>query len=311
MKEVCVLDLYLASPRGFCAGVRRAISIVEEAIKEFGAPVYVRHEIVHNKFVIADLELQGAIFIEELSEVKNNRPVIFSAHGVGLDVIEEARQLGLTTIDATCPLVNKVHAQIQKFNEIGNEIVVIGKYNHPEIIGTIGQIKNQEKVHVINSAEEVEKLELQAEAMVGFVTQTTLSEDDTQEIIATLKKRFPNINAMTKSDICYATTNRQKAVRAITEKVQAVIILGSKNSSNSKQLKETALKFGAEKAFLVDSAQEVDWNELANINKIGVSAGASAPEYLVEELVLEFAKHYDKINIHLVEFVKENVTFKL
>lgn len=311
MKEVCVLDLYLASPRGFCAGVRRAISIVEEAIKEFGAPVYVRHEIVHNKFVIADLELQGAIFIEELSEVKNNRPVIFSAHGVGLDVIEEARQLGLTTIDATCPLVNKVHAQIQKFNEIGNEIVVIGKYNHPEIIGTIGQIKNQEKVHVINSAEEVEKLELQAEAMVGFVTQTTLSEDDTQEIITTLKRRFPNINAMTKADICYATTNRQKAVRAITEKVQAVIILGSKNSSNSKQLKETALKFGAKKAFLVDSAQEIDWNELVNINKIGISAGASAPEYLVEELVLEFSRHYDKINIHLVEFVKENVTFKL
>lgn len=306
-----VLDLYLAEPRGFCAGVRRAINLVEDALTQFGAPVYVRHEIVHNKYVIADLEKKGAVFIEELSEVKNNRPVIFSAHGVGLDVIEEAKALGLKTIDATCPLVNKVHQQIKKFNDKNMQIVVIGKKNHPEIIGTIGQVKNPNKVHVIASAEEVENLEISAEEEIGFVTQTTLSGDDTVEIVNALKIKFPKIGSMAKADICYATTNRQKAIKSLSEKAPMIIVLGSKNSSNSKQLKETALKSGAKEAVLVDCADELDWNELKKYSAIGISAGASAPEYLVEDLLLAFSKHYDKINIHNVIFVKENVTFKL
>lgn len=304
------VDLYLAEPRGFCGGVRRAIGLVEEALTQFGAPVYVRHEIVHNKHVIADLEKKGAVFIEELSEAQNDRPVIFSAHGVGLDVIEEAQTRGLKTIDATCPLVNKVHQQIKKFNERNMQIVVIGKHNHPEIIGTIGQVKNQSRVHVINSIEEIDLLDIAANEEIGFVTQTTLSADDTRELVAALKRRFPQIGSMAKSDICYATTNRQQAVKALVEKAPMIIVLGSKNSSNSKQLKETALKAGAVDAVLIDSAEELDWQALQKYDAVGISAGASAPEYLVEELLLAISEHYDKININHVIFVKENVTFK-
>lgn len=304
------MDLYLAEPRGFCGGVRRAIGLVEDALTQFGAPIYVRHEIVHNKHVIADLEKKGAIFIEELAEVPNHRPVVFSAHGVGLDVIEEAQARGLKTIDATCPLVSKVHQQIKKFNEHNMQIVVIGKQDHPEIIGTIGQVKNQAKVHVINNLEEIDRLDIASDEEIGFVTQTTLSADDTQELVAALKKKFPQIGYMAKSDICYATTNRQQAVKALVEKAPMIIVLGSKNSSNSKQLKETALKAGAFDAVLIDSAEELDWQALQKYKAVGISAGASAPEYLVEELLLAFSKHYDKININHVIFVKENVTFK-
>lgn len=305
------MDIYLAEPRGFCAGVRRAISIVEEALKQYGAPVYVRHEIVHNRHVIEDLKQKGVIFIEELSEADLNRPVIFSAHGVSKKVVEEAQNLGLKVIDATCPLVNKVHHQIKKFDFEDMEILVIGKKNHPEIIGTVGQLENTKHVHIISTVEEAQGLKFTAEQKVGFVTQTTLSSDDTKEIMAYLKSKFKNMQGLEKDDICYATNNRQKAIKELTKKTETIIVLGSKNSSNSKQLKDVALKNGAKQAFLIDDYQELDWDALKNCDSVGISAGASAPEYLVEELVNQLKMRYNKINIHHVIFVKENVNFKL
>lgn len=303
------LEVYLAEPRGFCAGVRRAIDIVEKALIQFGAPVYVRHEIVHNKHVIEELKAKGAIFVNEIDEVPTHRPVIFSAHGISRKVADEAKNRGLKTIDATCPLVSKVHQQILKLERENAEIVVIGKENHPEIIGTIGQLKDDTKIHIINSATEANHLQISSEAKVGFVTQTTLSIDDTKEITDVLQKRFSNLNTMRKNDICFATTNRQMAVKALLEKTKNIVIIGSANSSNSRQLKETALKNGAEKAFLIDKVQELNLAEIKN--SIGISAGASAPEHLVEELLLELKRYYDKINIHDVVFTKENVCFKL
>lgn len=233
----------LAEPRGFCAGVRRAISIVEQALAEFGAPVYVRHEIVHNKHVIEDLKAQGVIFIDDFAEIKAaSRPVIFSAHGVPQSVEREARRRGLKTIDATCPLVAKVHRQIQKLQRQQKEIIVIGKPNHVEIIGTIGQVEDKSKTHIINSLEEAKQLQLDSSQPIGFVTQTTLSVDDTQDIVAYLKTVYPTIETMRKDDICFATTNRQKAVKHMASQADIIIVIGSKNSSNSKQLREVALK---------------------------------------------------------------------
>lgn len=303
------LDIYLAEPRGFCAGVRRAISIVEEALEKFGAPVYVRHEIVHNKVVLEYLRSKGVIFIDDLDEAHPERPVIFSAHGVGLEIIEEANRRKLNVLDATCPLVAKVHKQISRLEECGAEIIVIGKKNHPEIIGTIGQLKNPEKAIVICSVEEAKNINLPKDTKIGFVTQTTLSVDDTAEIIKVLKQKFDNLMSMSQSDICFATTNRQGAVKALAQKTPNIVIIGSANSSNSKQLKETALKNGAQKAFLIDRANELDFDEIKG--SVGISAGASAPEELVEELLQELQKHYDKINIHPVCFVKENANFKI
>ena len=297
------LDVYLAEPRGFCTGVRRAVGIVEEALKQYGAPVFVRHEIVHNKFVIENLRAKGAVFIDELAEVPDGRPVVFSAHGVS----EEAERRGLTVLDATCPLVAKVHRQIARLEEDGAEIVVIGKKNHPEIIGTVGQLKHPEKAHVICSAAEAEQLALAEDTTVGFVTQTTLSVDDTAEIIGILRKKFKNLLAMSRSDICFATTNRQGAVKALASKTAVVVIIGSANSSNSRQLRETALKNGAAKAFLIDDAAELDFAEIGG--SLGISAGASAPEELVEGLLAELKKHYDKIKIHHVNSVKEKDRF--
>ena len=267
------MDVYLTAPRGFCAGVRRAITLVEEALQQYGAPVYVRHEIVHNKYVIADLEAKGAVFIEDLDDAPNDRPVVFSAHGVSRDIIQEAARRGLTIIDATCPLVEKVHRRIRQFDCQGMEIIVIGKKNHPEIIGTVGQLEKTRKVHIIYTVDEAQKLSLPEDATVGFVTQTTLSLDDTKEIIASLKQRFPNIQGLSKADICYATTNRQTAVRELAKLTPNIVIFGSKNSSNSKHLCESAFKHGAQNAWLVDDFNELDWNQIDKLSSLGISAG--------------------------------------
>ena len=305
------ISLYLAEPRGFCAGVRRATGLVEETLATYGAPVYVRHEIVHNKHVIADLEKKGAVFIEELDQASPDRPLVFSAHGVSRTVAEEAGSLSFNIIDATCPLVAKVHQQVRKYSQSGAEIIVIGKKRHPEVVGTVGQAENPQRVHVICTPEEATSLNLPANIPVAVVTQTTLSTDDTAEILDILHRRFPQLKGMPKGDICYATTNRQKAVRELAALCSTVIILGSQNSSNSKQLKETALKYGAKEAFLIDDASELDWDKIGAGQRIGISAGASAPEYLVEELIGCFRKRYNKINIHHVIVHKENVNFKM
>ena len=305
------IHLYLPEPRGFCAGVRRAIAIVEQALQQYGAPVYVRHEIVHNKHVIQSLKAKGAVFVEDLSTVPEGSVTIFSAHGVGQNVIAEAHTRHLQIIDATCPLVEKVHQQIIKYAAAQMSIIVIGKSSHPEIIGTIGQIQGYQDLHIINSLHDAETISVKHKNNIGFVTQTTLSVDDTQAIVDVLKSRFPNIHGLQKKDICYATTNRQKAIKAIAAQSECVLILGSQNSSNSKQLRDTALKNGAKLAFLIDDAGEISWDSLQGIQHIGISAGASAPEYLVDELIKTFQQRYDKINIHHVTVVKENVNFKI
>lgn len=305
-------NIYLAEPRGFCAGVRRAIAIVEQALHDFGAPVYVRHEIVHNKHVIESLKAKGVIFIDGFSEIDDrSRPVIFSAHGVPLSVEAEAKRLRLKTIDATCPLVSKVHRQIQKLQRLNMEIIVIGKPNHVEIMGTIGQVKDKSRIHVINSLAEAEQLGLDPKSDIGFVTQTTLSVDDTRDIVSYLKQKFPTIETMRKDDICFATTNRQKAVKEITKQAELVIVIGSKNSSNSKQLREVALKGNTKEAFLIDDAAELDWKAVGRYSSIGITAGASAPEYLVEDLLYQLRAHYDNINIIECKVENEKVDFKL
>ena len=305
------MDIYLAEPRGFCAGVRRAIEIVENALEQYGAPIYVRHEIVHNKHVIEDLKQKGAVFIEDILDTDPKRPLIFSAHGVSQEVKDKSRELGLFTIDATCPLVEKVHRQVRKFFEQNFEIIVIGKKEHPEIVGTVGQVGESAKLHVIYSLEEAKSLEIKDTEHVGFVTQTTLSTDDTLEIIHCLKERFPKIQGLPKADICYATTNRQTAVKELVKHTPNIVILGSKNSSNSRHLQETALKAGAQNAWLADDASELDWEKINTFSSLGISAGASAPEYLVEDLLKELAKRYHNINKKYVTVVKENINFKL
>ncbi len=305
------IKLLLAEPRGFCAGVRRAINIVENALQKYGPPIYVRHEIVHNKHVIEELKNKGAVFVEGIEEIPESSVVILSAHGVGLDVIKQAKEKHLTIIDATCPLVEKVHRQIQKYAAQNFEIIVIGKSSHPEIIGTLGQIPDYKRIHVINSIQEAEKIQISANVPVGFVTQTTLSVDDTQEIINVLKTRFPEIEGLQTKDICYATTNRQNAIKKIAPLSDCVFVLGSKNSSNSKQLRDVALKNNAPQAYLIDDVTEIDWNTLDTCHTFGISAGASAPEYLVEELIDEFKSRYHKINIQDVIIAKENINFRL
>lgn len=305
------IKLLLAEPRGFCAGVRRAINIVENALQKYGPPIYIRHEIVHNKHVIEELKNKGAVFVEGIEEIPESSVVILSAHGVGLDVIKQAKEKHLTIIDATCPLVEKVHRQIQKYAAQNFEIIVIGKSSHPEIIGTLGQIPDYKRIHVINSIQEAEKIQISANVPVGFVTQTTLSVDDTQEIINVLKTRFPEIEGLQTKDICYATTNRQNAIKKIAPLSDCVFVLGSKNSSNSKQLRDVALKNNAPQAYLIDDVTEIDWNTLDTCHTFGISAGASAPEYLVEELIDEFKSRYHKINIQDVIIAKENINFRL
>lgn len=305
------LTIYLAKPRGFCSGVKRAIALVEQTLQEFGTPVYVRHEIVHNKHVVDNLKHQGAIFIEDFSEIKDiTRPVVISAHGAAKTVFAEAQKLNLQIIDATCPLVSKVHKQIQNLAAQNLEIVVIGKKEHPEIVGTVGQLDNLKQVHIISSSAEVQNLPIPYNIKIGVITQTTLAVDDTSTILATLKQHYQQIVTADKSDICYATTHRQKAIKELARVSPNIIVIGSKNSSNSKHLKETALQHGAKLAWLLDDASEVDWAALDGITSLGISAGASAPEYLVEELLVELSKRYQKINIQNVIVAAEKVEFK-
>jgi 4-hydroxy-3-methylbut-2-enyl diphosphate reductase len=303
------LTLLLASPRGFCAGVDRAIQIVEEALKRYGAPVYVRHEIVHNKHVVNRLKAMGAIFVKELDECPDDRPVVFSAHGVPKRVPAEAKRRDMLFVDATCPLVSKVHVEAQRHHKNGKEIVLIGHDGHPEVIGTMGQLPDG-AVTLIETVEDAESFEPADAANIAFVTQTTLSVDDTADIVAKLQERFPAIAAPHKEDICYATTNRQAAVKAIGGGADLVLVVGAPNSSNSVRLVEVAERAGAMAAYLVQTAEFVDWSWFDGAKRVGISAGASAPEELVEDLIAAIAGRFT-IEIEEVSVAKEDVVFKL
>lgn len=303
------LTLLLASPRGFCAGVDRAIQIVEEALKRYGAPVYVRHEIVHNKHVVNRLKAMGAIFVKELDECPDDRPVVFSAHGVPKSVPAEAKRRDMLFVDATCPLVSKVHVEAQRHHKNGKKIVLIGHDGHPEVVGTMGQLP-EGAVTLIETVEDAESFEPADAANIAFVTQTTLSVDDTADIVAKLQERFPAIAAPHKEDICYATTNRQAAVKAIGGGADLVLVVGAPNSSNSVRLVEVAERAGAKAAFLVQTAEFVDWSWFDGAKRVGISAGASAPEELVEDLIAAIAERFT-IEIEEVSVAKEDVVFKL
>ena len=305
------LKIYLASPRGFCAGVKRAIDIVEKSITKYGKPVYVRHEIVHNKQVVEDLKKKGAVFVEELSDIKDStRPVIFSAHGVPKSVPEEAQQKKLSFVDATCPLVSKVHRESEQLYKKGYDIILIGHNNHPEVIGTMGQLpKGSIKlVETVNDASLLDNKNFSKP--VAYITQTTLSVDDTAEIILKLKEKFPNIKQPIKEDICYATTNRQLAVKKIAPKCDMFFVIGSRNSSNSVRLVEVAKKAGCKNSMLMYFEKEIPMKELKNSNIIGISSGASAPEQLVQNLLNEVKKDRE-ITIEEVIVAEEKVVFKL
>ncbi|WP_299006175.1 4-hydroxy-3-methylbut-2-enyl diphosphate reductase [uncultured Caulobacter sp.] len=303
------ISLLLASPRGFCAGVDRAIQIVERAVEKFGAPVYVRHEIVHNRHVVDRLKAMGAVFIEELSEAPDDRPVVFSAHGVPKSVPAEAKSREMIYLDATCPLVSKVHVEAQKHYDAGREIVLIGHAGHPEVIGTMGQLP-EGAVTLIEDIDDAAAWIPKDASNVAFLTQTTLSVDDTAEMVALLRERFPGIAAPHKEDICYATTNRQDAVRRLAEQAELVLVVGSKNSSNSVRLKEVGLKAGAREAHLIDDASGIDWSWFDGVSRIGLTAGASAPEDLVQGVIDAIAARFDTTVEELVE-ARETITFKL
>ena len=305
------LKIYLASPRGFCAGVKRAIEIVEKAINKYGAPVYVRHEIVHNKQVVDELREKGAIFVDELSDVKDNsRPVIFSAHGVPKSVPDEANLKNLSYVDATCPLVSKVHRESEQLYKKGYEIFLIGHKNHPEVIGTMGQLPNG-SIKLVETKSDVENLKTDNfNKPLAYITQTTLSIDDTEEIINSLKKKFPEIKGPIKEDICYATTNRQSAVKEIASKCDLFFVVGSRNSSNSVRLVEVAKKAGCKNSQLMHSEKEIPFKEIDNSDTIGISSGASAPEKLVQAL-LNNIKKVRKVSIEEVVVAEEKVVFKL
>ncbi|WP_170476866.1 4-hydroxy-3-methylbut-2-enyl diphosphate reductase [Ruegeria arenilitoris] len=303
------LTLYLAAPRGFCAGVDRAIKIVEMALQKWGAPVYVRHEIVHNKFVVDGLKSKGAVFVEELDECPNDRPVIFSAHGVPKSVPATAAQRQMIFVDATCPLVSKVHVEAQRHSDAGLQMVMIGHKGHPETIGTMGQLPEGE-VLLVETVEDVANVEVRDPEKLAFVTQTTLSVDDTKDIIAALESRFPAIVGPHKEDICYATTNRQEAVKAVAPKSDALLVVGAPNSSNSRRLVEVASRAGCNYAQLVQRATDIDWRALEGISSIAVTAGASAPEVLVNEVIDAFRDRFD-LSVELVETAVENVEFKV
>ena len=300
-------QILLANPRGFCAGVERAIDIVERALTLFGAPIYVRHEVVHNKFVVDDLRSKGAIFVEELDEVPSGNTVIFSAHGVARSVREEAERRGLKVFDATCPLVTKVHNEVLRMREQGREIIMIGHRGHPEVEGTMGQIKDG--IHLVESADDVATLEVSDPTMLGFVTQTTLSMDDAATVMDALRERFPEIIGPRKDDICYATQNRQDAVKAMTSQVDAVLVVGSRNSSNSNRLREVAELRGIP-AWLVDNAAAIDPAWLEDKPRIGVTAGASAPEILVDEVVQRL-EELGAQSVRTLDGVPEKVVFAL
>ncbi len=332
------LTIYLASPRGFCAGVDRAIQIVETALTKYGAPVYVRHEIVHNKYVVDSLKEKGAVFVEELDEIPDDgQPVVFSAHGVPKAVPEEAKTRQMFYIDATCPLVSKVHHEAGRYFKQGRQIVLIGHAGHPEVVGTMGQLP-EGVVLLVETVGDVEKIRVKKEEgrrkiffsllssfflperkrglfvedsnMLAYCTQTTLSIDDTVEIVEALKKKFPNIQGPKREDICYATTNRQAAVKAIAPKSEALFVIGSPNSSNSNRLVEVAALNGCKNARLVERAGEIDWSWLEGVKTLGLTAGASAPEVLVDEVITEARKHFD-VTIEEISITEENVFFKI
>ena len=309
MAERPDLTLLLASPRGFCAGVDRAIQIVEQALKRHGAPVYVRHEIVHNKHVVNRLEAMGAVFVKELDECPDDRPVIFSAHGVPKHVPEEARRRDMLYVDATCPLVSKVHVEAQRHHRAGKHILLIGHEGHPEVIGTIGQLP-EGAVTLIETVEDANAFTPDDPGELAFVTQTTLSVDDTAAIVEALQARFPAMAAPHKEDICYATTNRQAAVKAIGENADLVLVVGAPNSSNSVRLVEVAKRAGAKDAHLVQKAEDVDWSWFDGAARVGISAGASAPEELVEDLIAAIAARF-AITVDEVRVADEDVVFKL
>ncbi|MDA9623837.1 4-hydroxy-3-methylbut-2-enyl diphosphate reductase [Pelagibacteraceae bacterium] len=305
------LKIFLASPRGFCAGVDRAIEIVNRAIKKFGSPVYVRHEIVHNKQVVDELKERGAIFIEELSEIQDlSRPVIFSAHGVPKTVPEEAKIKNLFYVDATCPLVSKVHRESEQLHRNGYNIILIGHKNHPEVIGTMGQLPAG-SIKLVETSEDVTKLDQNLfEKPLAYITQTTLSIDDTAEIISSLKKKFKNIKGPVKQDICYATTNRQNAVKEIAAKCDMFFVIGSKNSSNSVRLVEVAKKAGCINSELVHTEKNLPIDKIKDCTRIGVASGASAPERLVQNLISEIKEHCN-VSLEEVVVAEEKVVFKL
>ena len=303
------LTLYLAAPRGFCAGVDRAIRIVEMAIEKWGAPVYVRHEIVHNKYVVDDLRAKGAVFVEELSDCPDDRPVIFSAHGVPKSVPAEASRREMVYVDATCPLVSKVHVEAERHSAAGLQIIMIGHAGHPETIGTMGQLPEGD-VLLVETVADVADVVVRDAGRLAFVTQTTLSVDDTSEIVAALKARFPGIMGPHKEDICYATTNRQEAVKAIAAHAQAILVVGAPNSSNSRRLVEVAKRAGCGYSQLVQRASEIDWRALEGVRSVGVTAGASAPELLVDEVIAALQERFD-VTIREVETAKEAVEFKV
>ncbi len=300
-------EILLAQPRGFCAGVDRAIEIVERALKQFGAPIYVRHEIVHNAYVVADLRAKGAIFIEELDDVPAGNTLVFSAHGVSKAVRAEAESRGLSIFDATCPLVTKVHVEVAKMRKTGCEIIMIGHDGHPEVEGTMGQA--EEGMHLVETIDDVATLQVRNPEQLAYVSQTTLSVDDTADIIAALKERFPAIQEPKKGDICYATTNRQEAVKFMAPQVEVVVVVGSPNSSNSNRLREVARKMGTP-AYMVDHADQIDPAWLEGHQRIGVTAGASAPEVLVQA-VIDRLKELGAKSVRPLEGVEEHVTFPL
>ena len=305
-----LIKVYLASPRGFCAGVDRAIEIVKKSLEKYGSPVYVRHEIVHNKHVVESLKKIGAIFVEELDEIKDkSRPVIFSAHGVPKSIPAQASDLKMEFIDATCPLVTKVHREAENLNRKGDHILLIGHRNHPEVIGTMGQIENG-GIDLIESVDDAKNYQNISNKELAYVTQTTLSVDDTKEIIIELKRRFPRIKEPKKDDICYATTNRQSAVKKIASFCDMFFVIGSRNSSNSVRLVEVAKKSGCENSLLIHSESEIPFDKIDACKTIGISSGASAPEILVEEFIKNLKKKY-QIEIENTEVIKEDVTFKI
>ena len=303
------LTILLAAPRGFCAGVDRAIQIVEEALSKWGAPVYVRHEIVHNQHVVSRLESLGAVFVEELDDCPQDRPVVFSAHGVPKSVPAAAQAREMVYVDATCPLVSKVHVEAERHHRAGREIVLIGHAGHPEVIGTMGQLPDG-VMTLIETVEEVEEFSPRDPQNLAFVTQTTLSVDDTAEIVAALQTRFPAINAPHKEDICYATTNRQEAVKVMAERAELFLVIGAETSSNSKRLVEVAKRAGSEDSRLVASAEDVDWSWFEGVNTLGLTAGASAPEDLVQGLIAACRARFE-ITVEEVTTATESVVFKL
>lgn len=303
------LTILLASPRGFCAGVDRAIQIVERAIERYGRPVYVRHEIVHNRYVVENLEAQGAIFVDELDEVPDDRPVVFSAHGVPKSVPAEAGRRNLLYVDATCPLVSKVHRESERHHASGRTVVLIGHAGHPEVIGTMGQLP-EGSVLLVEDVKQAEVLEVPDPANLAYATQTTLSVDDTTDIVAALRRRFPAIQGPKMEDICYATTNRQAAVKAIAERCDALVVIGAPNSSNSMRLVEVAANYGCARSRLVQRAADMDWQWLGDARRLGITAGASAPELLVDELIAACRQRFD-VTVEEVRTTEESVVFKL